>query len=147
MKTTTIRYNENVAAMLAEIDTRPTTAAQNIVELFGHLRRATLAELKGHFTRTEIISLADAWNGTLPTWQYIANTGMLLAHMEDAETLDGTITRQQADPAQLFAKIKQLTAAQAAMLQLELYRFWNTEGPGSYGAPSPNLEKLVQFLS
>jgi hypothetical protein len=146
MKQTTIRYSENIGQMLAEIDEKSTTAAQNVLELFGYLRRATLSEMKGKFTREEIIAMADAYNGTIPTWQYLANPGMFVAHMEDAEKFDGTCTRQKADPDKLIDKIGSLTSAQVAILQLELARFWNCEGPGGYGSPSPDLEKLVKFF-
>lgn len=147
MKPTTIRFDETVGRMLAEIDSKPTTAAQNVLEVFTHLRRTTLGELRGKFTREEIIALADSFNGLLPTWQLMANTSVLVSHTEDAQTYEGVCTRHNADFNQLIEKLKQLTSAQATILQLELIRFWNCEGSGGFGAPSPDLEKLVKFLS
>ena len=147
MKQITIRLENQIIKMLSEVDFRPTTAAQNILELFASLRRAVLIELKGIFTREEIIVLADIYNGVMPTWKYLSSKEMLIAEVEDGEHFDGTCTRHEADIHKLIEKIKELSAAHVAILQLELYRFWNVQGDGGYGSPSPNLEKLIEFLS
>jgi hypothetical protein len=147
MKTITIRLEDNLFKMLSEVDYKPTTAAQNIVELFAYLRRTTLLELKGRFTEQEITVLADIYNGVMPVWKYLANNSMLIAEIEDAEHLEGTCSRHGADFKILIEKIKGLTSAQVAILQLELYRFWNVEGDGGYGSPSPDLNKLIKFLT
>lgn len=146
MKATTIRYNQQTGAMLAEIDLRPTTAVQIATELCMYTRRATLLEIKGKFSREEIIAMADCFNGTMPTWQYLPNTSLLIAQIEDGEKYQQSCSRHEAKLDKLLEKIKTLTAAQAAVLQLELYRFWNCEGKGGYGSPSPNLDKLVEAL-
>ena len=146
MKQTTVRFDDQMTRMLAEIDPKPATAAQNVTEIFGYLRRATLAELKGMFTREEIIALADSFNGLMPTWQIMCNTSVFVAHTGDAEKFQYSISSHGADPAALLAKIGKLTAAQATILQLELVIFWNNEGENSYGSPSPDLEKLIKYL-
>ena len=146
MKKTTITYDEQTERAMAEINVRPATAVQTINEIFIHLRRATLKELKGRFSSEEITALADSFNGLMPTWQLMVNPSVLVAHTEDAEQFDGAISRHQADPKVLIKKLSELTAAQATILQLEFIRFWNTDGEGGYGAPSPDLDKLIKFL-
>ncbi len=146
MKQTTIRYNENVSAMLADVDSKPATAVQNVTELFVYLRRATLNEIKGKFSSKEITAMADAANGTIPTWQYLSNVSLFVAEMEDAEKFQSSCSNHGADVTTLVNKIKTMTAAQVAILQLELNRFWNLEGPSGYGSPSPDLKKLIDFL-
>lgn len=144
--TSTIRYDEKLKRTLFDIDEKPTTAAQIALNLFAPIRRATLAEIKGTFTRSEIIAMADSYNGTMPTWQYLANADMLRAHLEDAETYEAAFSKHGATLNQVLAKTEKLTAAQTAILQLELYIFWNNGHTSSYGSPSPDLEKLVKKL-
>lgn len=145
--TTTVRYDESVRRALNDIDEKPTTAAQFVLQIFPGLRRGVLQELKGMFTREEIIAMADAWNGTMPTWNYLSIPKMFLIHMEDAENYEAAISKHGAKPAEMLEKIGRLNAAQCAILQLELYIFWNNGHTSSYGSPSPNLEKLIKTLS
>lgn len=146
MKQTTVRFDDQTLRMMQEIDAKPTTAAQTVTEIFGYLRRATLAELKSMFTREEIIALVDSFNGLMPTWQIMCNTAVFVAHTEDAEKYQSSISLHGADPASLLEKLSKLSAAQATILQLELVIFWNNESVNSYGAPMPDLEKLVKTL-
>lgn len=146
MKQTTVRFDDQTLRMMEEIDAKPTTATQTVTEIFGYLRRATLAELKGMFTREEIISLADSFNGLIPTWQIMCNTAVFVAHTDDAEKYQYSISGHGADPATLLEKLSMLTAAQATILQLEMVIFWNNESKNSYGSPTPDLEKLVNML-
>jgi hypothetical protein len=139
MKQLSIRLEDTIAKMVSEIDKRPSTAIQEVVEVFVYLRKATLRELKGLFTKEEIIALADSFNGLIPTWGIMCNAGVLLAHTEDAEQFQYSASSNSADPAKLFAKIKNLTSAQAAILQLELIMFWREE--------SPDLNDLVKRLT
>jgi len=147
MKTITIRLEDNLLKMLSEVDYKPTTAAQNIVELFAYLRRTTLLELKGMFTQKEITVLADIYNGLIPTWKYLSSKEMLVAEIEDGENFEKVCSLHDVDLSILIEKVKKLTSAQVAILQLELYRFWNVEGDGGYGSPLPDLNKLIEFLS
>lgn len=146
-KTTTVRLNENVARVLAEIDEKPTTAGQIALQVFASIRKAELAGLKEVFTRSEVIAMADAYNGCIPIWHLLGSKNMLLVQMEDAEKYESAISKHEAKPEELFKKINSLTSAQAAILQLELYNFWNNTGKCGYGSPAPDLEKLVEKLS
>lgn len=139
MKNISIRLDDRTAAMLPDLSTRPTTAAQTAVETLLWLRQATLRELKGLFNRAEIIGLADSFNGLIPTWQIMVNPSVLVAHTEDAEHYQSSLTMHGADPAILLPKLEKLTAAQATILQLELWAFWNRDESN----PSPDLEQFV----
>lgn len=127
--TITIRTTEFVDKTLSQIEEKQTTAAQIAIELFCYIRRATISELKGKFTASEITALADGYNGTMPVWEYLSSTSMFAAHVEDCEQLEGTFTRNGANFNQVIAKVKKLTAAQVAVLQLELYTFWQNTPP------------------
>lgn len=147
MKTITIRIKDQMASQLAEIDYRPTTAGQIAIELFNSIRRATIIELKGIFSREEIIVMTDCFNTLIPTWRYLTNQEIFLAEIIDGQHFDGVCDRHNADFDALTRKIRALSSAQVAVLHLELYRFWNVEGDKGYGAPSPDMEKLIDFLT
>lgn len=138
MKQTTIRYDDQTAGMLSEIDSKAATAVQSIIEMFLFMRRATLKEIKGKFTTEEITALVDSLNGLLPTWQLMVNPSVLIAHMQDAEEMEGSIRRHNADPEKLIEKLKLLTSAQATIMQFEIINFWND--------PSRDLEKFIKEL-
>jgi len=142
MKNITIRPNTDTESMLAEISTKPTVAVQEVLEVFTFLRRATLRDLKGKFTREEIIAMADSFNGLMPTWQIMVNPAVLVAHTEDAEKYQYSASSNGADINALLAKLETLSSAQATILQLELWAFWNRDGTSS-----PDLETLVKTLA
>ncbi len=139
MKNFSIRINERTAERLSEISSRPSVAAQHAVEITAWLKPLVIRELHGVFTREEIIGLADSFNGLIPSWDFMVNTSVLLAHTEDAEHYQQSISGHGADPVKLFEKLKKLSAAHAAMLQLELWSFWNADETNA----SPDLEKLI----
>lgn len=147
MKTTTIRFDEIVERSILAMSEKPTTAMQTIAEVFHYSRLGTLAEIRGRFTREEIIALADSFNGLLPTWSIMCNPKVFAAHTEDAEIYQASASMHNADIKTLVAKLEALTVFQSTILQLELLRFWNTDGPEGYGTPQPDLEKLIEFLS
>jgi len=142
MKTVSSRLSGEIMTQLEEIDSRPTISAQAAIEVFVYLRRSTLHELRGRFSREEIIAMADSFKGLIPTWQIMCNTSVLVAHTEDAEKYKSLASSNGADPLVLIEKIKQLTSAQASILQLELWAFWNRDD-----ATPPDLELLIKSLS
>lgn len=141
VKTVSSRLSAEIMAQLEEIDPRPTISAQAALEVFVYLRRSTLHELRGRFSREEIIALTDSFDGLVPTWQIMCNTDVLVAHTEDAEKYRHSATSNGADPLLLIEKIKQLTSAQASILQLELWAFWNRDQN-----TEPERELLIKSL-
>jgi hypothetical protein len=141
MKQINIRVDGEIEKMLGDINVKPTPAAQTTIEVLLWLRRATLHELKGRFTREEIIALADSFNGLIPTWQIMCNPSVLVMHTEDAEKYQYSASQHGADPMALIEKLKVLTAAQATILQLELVSFWTRDDN-----TNPDLETLIETL-
>jgi hypothetical protein len=125
MKPVSIRIDENVEKFFQQIDPKPTTAANTVIEIYTWLHRATCNELRGRFTREEIMALANSFKGLMPTWQLMVNPAVLVTHTEDAERYQYSASMYNTDPVALIQKLKVLTSAQATVLQLELVNFWN----------------------
>lgn len=140
-KTISMRLEEDLQKMLSEISEKPSLAAQTAVEVLLWMRRATIHELKGKFTRDEIVGLASSLNGLIPTWQVMCNPVVFVAHTEDAEKYECAISTNGADPDVLVEKLKNLTSGQATILQLELWAFWNRDEN-----KDPDLESLIKTL-
>lgn len=126
-RTLSIRLDGDQLRMLYEISVKPTSSAQTAVEVLLLMRRATIKELKGIFTRDEIIALLSIFKPLVPNWQIMCNTDVLVAIVQDAEKHAGAISLNAADPDALIEKLKPLTAGQATILQLELWSFWNRD--------------------
>lgn len=142
MKQINIRVEGEIEKMLGELNVKPTPAAQTAIEVLMWLRRATIHELKGLFSREEIIALADSFNGLIPTWQIMVNPQTLIVHTEDAERYQYSASGHGADPALLIKKLQSLTRGQATILQLELHAFWTRDE-----STTPDLEILIKTLS
>lgn len=126
-KNATIRLPEEVQEKLKANFGGIQSAVSLIVEPFEKLRRVTMNELKGYFTKEELTSLIDSQNGVLLTPDFIYNKSFLLAQLEDFESLEAGITRHEANPSVLFTKLKNLSNSQVYFLLLDLHIFWNTD--------------------
>lgn len=140
-KTITVRLDDEQRRMVSEISRKPTVAAQTALEVMVWLRRATLHELRGIFTAQEITALVASFNGITPTWRVMCNPDVFAAHVEDAQKYEGVISGNGASLELLVMKIKQLTVAQATILQLELWIYWNQDNP-----TKESLDKLIGSL-
>jgi hypothetical protein len=136
----TVRADDNVAEMLESIESRPGSAAFVALEVFTFLRRATLHELKGRFTREEIGVLAECFSHATPAWSVMCNTSVLVSFIEDTERYNHASTRYAAKMPELLDKIRLLNTAQATILQLQLWSFWYRP------EKNPVLEELIQSL-
>lgn len=96
----------------------------NSVETFLRLRAASLREIKGVFTKPEIVGMIDAFNGTLIGNIPIPAKDMLTAQMEDSEAYDFSSARHGYEVSALLNKIDNLGTAQAEFWLQELVRFW-----------------------
>ncbi len=112
---------------LGEIFDNKTTGGEIIIDSFLYLRRDTLQELKGIFTKEELTGLIALRNGTIFEPQFSCNAKFLLAELEDAEKFDNQSKNFSFDYKKLIAKIQKLTSAQVYFLLLEINRFWNKE--------------------
>lgn len=109
-----------------------------IVEPFDRLLRITISELKGFFTREELIAILDSQNGVMLTPDFIYNKAFFLAQLEDFEMLENGISKHGADPVSLFDKIKTMPSVQVYYFILDIHLFWNSNGD-----MNAYLEKLL----
>lgn len=144
MKNATTQLSDDESQKLIELYGSVYSGMQKSVSGFTALQTATLAELKGMFTREEIISMTDSLNGSMHEDRYMANKKMMLYGLEDAELLDKRFTSHDASFEDFRVKFKSLTSAQCYFLIEEIRRFWDDKA--AYGAPTPDLEKLIEKL-
>jgi nitrate/nitrite-specific signal transduction histidine kinase len=136
-----IRLMDNAAlVMLLQINPKEGKSSRIVIELFTYLRQATLIEIKGRFTPQEITAIAQIYRGIKPAWQVMCNSATIISNVSNAEKLSSTVSSYEAKLESLVQKLGKLTAAQAAILQLELISFWSK-------GPNPDLEPLIKSLS
>jgi hypothetical protein len=141
-KTITVRLDDDQRKLLTEISRKPSVAAQTALEVMIWMRRATLHELKGIFSPPEITALVASFNGIDPTWRVMCNPDVFAANTEDAEKYEKVISNDGANLEELTSKIRNLTVAQATIMQLELWIYWNQDNPSH-----TSLDKLVASLA
>lgn len=134
----TFRADEEMTVMLETMHSRPTTATISVLELFTAIRRETIRELKGRFSRKEVMSLIDSYKRSTPGLKSMATNYVLVGHTKDAERDFKCTSSNNANLNVLIEKLKMLSAAQGAILQLELWTFWNRNED-----EIPDLEKFI----
>ena len=134
----TFRADEEMTVMLDTMHARPTSATLSVLELFTAIRKETIRELKGRFSRKEIMSLIDSFKSSTPNLKSMATNYVLVGHTRDAERDYKCTSSNNANLNVIIEKLKLLTAAQAAILQLELWAYWNRNED-----ENPDLEKFI----
>ncbi len=134
----TFRADEEIALMLNTMHVRQTTATLSVLELFTAIRKETVRELKGRFSRKEIMALVDSYKVSTPGLQSMATSYVLIGHTKDAERDFKSTSSNNANLNVLIDKLKMLTSGQAAILQLELWAYWNRNEDDV-----PDLEKFI----
>ena len=119
--------SSEIESMLAEINRKPATAAETVLELFTAMHRSTILEIRGSFTREEITALAFYAKAKKPVLHVMCNTSIYALDIEEAEKYKSSISSYGVDPNALIGKIKIMTSAQIAILQLEIFSFWKRE--------------------
>lgn len=117
---------EDLFAWLSE---QGSSVNQAIVDLLENARIArlySLNELKDRFTPDEWKFFADSLNGTLVNDQFRYNKGVLIAHCEDSESLEGAVSRHGVDIEILKKKINAMSASQVEALYCRVEQFCNT---------------------
>lgn len=122
---TTVRLSPVNAERITAYGKAISSTIEGMTEGFLAIRNHTLLELKGIFTRDELVALTDSLNGTLLEENFKPNKSMAIAHLEDFEQFENGISRHGANSDQLLAKVGNLTAAQIYFLQEEILKFWN----------------------
>ena len=121
----TFRADEEITAMLNTLDDRPTTATLKVLGLFTAIHKETIRELKGRFSRKEILALIDSYKRSSPQIEMMATNYVLVGHTKDSERDFKCMSSNNANLNVLIEKLKLLTSAQSAILQLELWAFSN----------------------
>ena len=137
----TFRADEEMTLMLNTMDARPNAATISVLELFTAIRKETIRELRGRFSRKEIMALADSFKNSTPRLQMMATNYVLVGHTRDAERDFKCTSSNNANLNVLIEKLKLLSSAQGAILQLELWAFWNRNED-----EIPDLEKFIARL-
>lgn len=102
------------------------------------LRKLTLRELKGSFSKEELTGIVAAFNGTIIDFTIgISPKDMLLFGMEDAISLEGNDSFYSYEKGSLLRKIKALTDVKAMFLLEEVSRFWNQDS-------DPDLDSFLE---
>ena len=137
--TVTTRIDEAIIKQLEEIYQKPGTGASVAAEAYVFIRRHTLRELKGMFSREELMGIISNLNGTMQQPEFQANPVMFAAHLEDGELYELLGKQYSFDFEILMQKVKMLTSAQVFFLQEEIRLFWDNEGR--------DLEKFIKDLT
>lgn len=125
-KTVSVRLPENIINEIKENFEGFNAGISLIVEPFDRLRRVTINELKGYFTREEIVALVDSLNGTMLTPEFIYNKQFWVIQLEDFENLENGISRHSANSKILLEKIENLSQSQVYFLLIDIHIFWNS---------------------
>ena len=134
----TFRADEEMTMMLNTMHARPTSATVSVLELFTAIRKETIRELKGRFSRKELMALVDSFKRSTPVLRMMATNYVLEGHTRDAERDFKCTSSNNANLNVLIEKLKMLTSAQAAILQLELWAYWNRNED-----EVPDLERFI----
>jgi len=134
----TYRADEGITAMLNTFHDRPTTATLSALGHFAAIHKETIRELKGRFSRKEIMALIDSYKRSSPQLEMMATNYVLVGHTRDAERDFKCTSSNNANLNVLIEKLKLLTSAQSAILQLELWAFWNRKAD-----ETPDQEKFI----
>lgn len=125
--TVSARVEDTILKQLEEIYGKPGTGASVAAEAYIYIRRYTLREIKGMFTREELIGMISNLNGTMQQPEFQANPAMFAAHLEDGEKFDFLSQQYGFDFETLMQKVQKLTAAQVFFLQEEIRLFWDND--------------------
>jgi hypothetical protein len=104
----------------------PYKISESLAEL-QMIRKRSISELKGRFTKAEWSYMADSLNGTIVTPEFRCIPGALVASIEDSDRYDGLGEKWGVDVKKLTYKIEDLTAAQVDAVFARVEAFWDSE--------------------
>lgn len=109
-----------------------------ILESFPELYKRALLEIKGRFSREELLLIVDVYNATALT----PGMPMLDAQVSDGIALDSLHKKWEIDGSELVKKITGLTSFQSAILEIWANGYWYAQP----GKKLRDLEKYVEIL-
>lgn len=112
-----------------------TAGAEYILEAMPQIFSQEMVRIKEQFGPAELRLIIEVFNGLIPTPKMAGHH--LLASVEDGIRLNNLDAKWQVDGQELVAKIKALTPAQRAMLEIWAIGYWQHQ-------PLPDLDKYVK---
>lgn len=130
---------ESLQLELAKLyPTSKTEMLDRVVEMHLTFRKLALRNIKGVFSRNELIGIVASFNGTIISFDLgIPPKFMLTAGMEDSISLDGNDVMYNYESEPLLQKINALSELDSMFLLEEVSRFWNE-------SRHPELESFIK---
>jgi len=144
MKNISLRTEEKIANELAAIYENTSKGAAIAVEAFPYMRKYTLDELRGIFTKEELSAIVNSLNSIIMQAELMISKDVFVAHLEDSDKFEGLAEIWGIDFVKLSEKIERLSSVQVYFLQDEIRRFWDI--PAAYGSPNSDFDKFVGFF-
>jgi len=135
----TIRTKPALEKQIAEIFPNKTSGAETILEAWAQMRKYTLAELKGKFTRGELMCIIDLFNGTIFEPKFASHSQYLKFQIEDGERFQNQAEHFEFSYPQLLKKVETLTSAQTYFLLESINWFW-------YKNMGADLDEFIESL-
>jgi hypothetical protein len=131
--------DETLQLELAKLyPTTKTEMLDRVVEMHLAFRKLALRNIKGVFSRNELIGIVASFNGTIISFDLgIPPKFMLTAGMEDSISLDGNDGMYDYEAESLLQKINALSELDAMFLLEEVSRFLNE-------SRHPELESFIK---
>lgn len=104
----------------------PHKISESLAEL-QMIRRRTLNELRGMFTPSEWLFMADSLNGTNILEEFRCTPMVLVASIEYSDEYDHLGTKWDVNITSLLEKVNKLTAAQVDAVFCRVEEFWDNE--------------------
>ena len=135
------RISDETRAWITENFSSISSGATHLLESNRVLYARTLQELKGHFSRPELMAMIDVMNAHMLN-PFTSGTELPLA-LGDAMDLDGLAEKWEIDGRELDTKISLLSVYQVAALEWWANGFWYG---GGEERPERDIDKYVAAL-
>lgn len=135
------RITDKTRDFLSENFSSANTGAQYVLDSLPALYRAGLRELKGRFSREELMLMIDVMNGTMLTPGICDE---VVADAEDGIALDGLAEKWEIDALAFLERLHSLTSFQVAVLTIWSNGFWYGGGDER---PERDIEAYVRQLA
>lgn len=131
------RISDKSAALYKSIFGNTNAGMEYIGDAFPALYRHAIDDLRGKFTRGELMLMIDVCNGL---WLTPMMAGQhMISQVSDGIALDGLDEKWEVDGKELNKKIADLTIFEAACLELWVQAFWQQDEHG-------NIEEYIAGL-
>ncbi len=129
------RIHEGVKNWYAENFPTTNAGVTFVLESFPELYKRALLELRGRFSREELMLIVDVYNATALT----PGMSMLDAQVSDGIALDDLDKKWEIEKDSILQKVKSLTSFQGAVLEMWANGYW-------YAHPAKKLSDLEKYV-